>query len=261
MWYVIQTRTGFEIELAESLKSNLGEAAYRSILVPLYENVRRTGGVSRITHRRLFPGYVLIETDRPEDVMPAFRKVNEFARILGAEEEAEDPQGTRLLVKTPVPVGEEDMSFLESVLVDGVMTVSYVENVRGNKIGKIVGPLAKYGNRITSLEFRKRRAIVEAEIFGKTRKLRFGLWTDQDPKIPWIESGKKNKEEPEYLLQDMDIGIHPGDKVRDLTGVYGEEIFVVETVNPLQRTLKTKLMLFGEWRDLEMYADGVEKLG
>ncbi|MCR4643707.1 MAG: hypothetical protein K5697_16990 [Lachnospiraceae bacterium] len=254
MWYVIQTRCGFEDELAERLKRKLKAEECRECFSPVFEDVKRTGGESRISRRRLFPGYVLIDTEKPEEVYEALRTVNEFTRLLGSEK---DPEEEKLFI----PVSEEDRLFLQSILSDGVMRVSFVEKVKGTQTGRIIGPLARYGNHITKLEFRKRWAIVEAEIFGKRRKIKFGLWTDEDEKIPWIEARKKDTSIPaEYLLMETDIGIHPGDKVRDISGIYGDEIFLVEEVNPLQRTIRTKAMIFGELRPIRLSADQVEKI-
>lgn len=161
-----------------------------------------------------------------------------------------------------IPVGDEDRRFLESILDNGLMRVSYVESVRGRKAGRIIGPLEKYGNRITKLEFGKRYAIVEAEIFKKKRRIKFGLWTDEDQKIPWIEEKRNGRARTQYLLEGIDIGISPGDKVRDTSGIYDEhDIFTVESVNPHQRKVVTSIRMFGSMRRIELFADQVEKIG
>ena len=253
MWYVIQTRCGFEDELAERLKKKLKAGECRECFSPVFEDVKRTAGESRISRRRLFPGYVLIDTEKPEAVYAALRTVHEFTRLLGSER---DPEEETLFI----PVSEEDRLFLQSILSNGVMRVSYVEEVKGKRIGRVIGPLARYGNHITKLEFRKRWAIVEAEIFGKRRKIKFGLWTDEDEKLPWIEEKRRDGSTPEYLLMQTDIGIHPGDRVRDISGIYGDEVFLVEEVNPLQRTIRTKMMIFGELRPIRLSVDQTEKI-
>lgn len=250
MWYVIQTKTGYEHDLVRNIIALSEPDLYRRYIIPVYEDVKRTGGVSRITYRKIFPGYVLIDTDVPKKLMPSLNKANEFATILSSEEEDKSKQF--------IPVEEQDIEFLDTLYENGVMSVSYVERVRGSKVERIIGPLAKYGNHIVKIDFRRRRAIVEAEIFGKKRRIKFGLWTDEDPKIPWIEEVLKQDDTTEYLLEDVDIGIHPGDMVRDVTGMYGDETFEVESVNTMQRTFATRIMILGEYRSIEMFADNVE---
>ncbi len=257
MWYVIQTRTGYEHELVNQLKIVLDEDLLGDCFVPMFEDVKNLAEGSRISYRRLFPGYVIIDTDHPGDVMLALRRVLEFTRFLGVEKSENDSDEIHFTA-----VSDDDRRFLETILDNGVLSVSYIENVKGKKAGRIIGPLEKYGNRIAKLEFGKRYAIVEAEIFGKKRKIKFGLWTDNDQKIPWIEEEKSNAAGTEYLLGGMDIGIHPGDRVKDISGIYDkDEIFIVESVNHHQRKLVTRIRLFGAMRKIELFADQVEKVG
>ena len=56
MWYVIQTRTGFEKELVEQLEGYCEDFSRENCLIPMYEDVRRSEGQSRISYRRLLPG-------------------------------------------------------------------------------------------------------------------------------------------------------------------------------------------------------------
>ena len=252
MWYVIQTRTGYEKELVEQLEGYCEDFSAGHCLIPMYEDVRRSEGQSRISYRRLLPGYVLVDTEQPESIHRGLKKVGEFARMLLAEEE----DGEKLFL----PVSPEDMAFLDSILEDGLMRVSYVQNVRGMKIGKIIGPLAKYGNHISNIDFRHRRAVVDAEIFGKVRRIKFGLWTDEDPKLPWIEERLGKAGADEYLLKDANVGIQPGDKVKDISGVYPGAVFTVESVNIGRRTFKTRMDLFGKRTTVELYLDSVERV-
>ncbi len=252
MWYVIQTRTGFEKELTEQLEGYCSGFSRENCLIPMYEDVRRSEGQSRISYRRLLPGYVLVNTDQPEDIHKGLKKVSDFARMLLSEEDGE---------KLFLPVSPEDMAFLDSILEDGLMRVSYVQNVKGMKIGKVIGPLAKYGNHISNIDFRHRRAVVDAEIFGKMRRIKFGLWTDEDPKLPWIEERLGKGDTEEYLLKEVDVGIRPGDKVKDISGVYSGMEFLVDSVNIGRRTFKTRMDLFGKITTVELYLDGVELEG
>lgn len=192
MWYVSQTRTGAEQELVNMLETFSETGLYKRCIIPMFEDVKRTGGVSRITYRKILPGYVLIDTDKPEKIAMLLKKTKEFSKLLAMEED----DGK----KNFMPIDENDMEFFETIFGDGVMTVSYVQYDKKRRIKKIVGPLAKYGNHITKLDYRRRRAIVEADIFGKRRRIKFGLWTDEDPKLPWVDELCLSNGNSEYLL-------------------------------------------------------------
>ena len=254
MWYVIQTKTGNENEIKDFIEHNVDSNVYDNCFIPLYEEVRRRENKCRILFRRLFPGYLFVETNEPGIVFQELKKAPWFTRLLGAD----DNDGNKLFI----PVGKEDEDFLRTLLDDGIMHVSYIEMSKNNsRIEKIVGPLAKYQNHIIKLEVRNREALVKTDMFGKERTIRFGLWKKGDPKLPWLEKLMESGEQITPLDADIkiDIGIHPGDKVRDTSGIYGEQIFIVDSVNPLQRTIKTKIELFNDIRTIELYADNVEK--
>jgi transcription antitermination factor NusG len=137
---------------------------------------------------------------------------------------------------------------------------------KNGRIDKIAGPLAHYKNHITKLEMRHRMAIVEAEMFGKRRKVKFGLWTDEDPFLPGIERLKNDAEKRDDSSDVLDgvlafdIGIRPGDKVRDDTGIYGEQVFVVESVDVGRRTLISTFEMFGTNARIKLRADDVRKV-
>lgn len=253
MWYVIQTVTGNEHELKALLDAMLPEDSYDRSFVPLYEEVLHRAKGSRITFKRLFPGYLFVETDDPEAVFDTLRRIPDFARLLGSPE----PDGT----KTFLPVGAEDEEFLRSLLDDGLMHVSYVHLSSAHRIDRVAGPLARYRNHITKMEFRHRYALVELTMFGKKRRIRFGLWGDGDPALPWLERELERKQSAALDEGvEIDIGLRPGDRVLDTTGVYGDYEFVIDRVDAVHRTLRTKIELFGDYRTIELFADDVRKV-
>ena len=253
MWYVIQTVSGDEHKLRDLL-GHMGDSdAYSKCFSPVYEEVRRRADSYRITLRRLFPGYLFVETDRPEEVFRMLKSIPEFTRLLGTERDEDD--------RSFLPIGAEDEAFLKSILDDGVLHVSYVTLSRSHRIEKVVGPLAGYRNHIVKLEFRRREAVVETEMFGKRHRIHFGLWTDGDPAVPWLERQLGREQTP--ALDEgvaLDIGINPGDAIIDETGLYGDQIFIVESVDAAHRRVYATLEMIGTRARVEMSADGVRKV-
>ena len=258
MWYVIQAKTGDEQKVKALLETQLSGKYYADCFIPLYESVRRRQQKSLIELRRLLPGYLFIDTDFPEEVHKAIKKIPDFAAVLGAKEEKDKE-------KVFIPIGEEDRQFLDSVLDDGIMHVSYVRLSKANKIEKVIGPLKGYKQFIRKMEFRHRYATVEAEIFGKRRKIDFGLWSNADPKIPWLEELRKAEEiDTSHKMSKYEalseIDIYPGDKV-EYPEVYGETVFEVESVDVNRRVIHTSIEMFGSSRKIEMYLEDVRKIG
>ncbi|MCR4943347.1 MAG: hypothetical protein K5986_02590 [Clostridium sp.] len=174
MWYVVQTRTGEEEKIKQiigKLKSLDKDAV---CFTPTYEGVKRSGGKNRIYLAALFPGYIFVDTKHPEKILDAQSKMTEFIKLLGVENNEEG------IVITPV--SNEEKKFIKSLIDDDyLMHVSLVKLNEKHKIESIVGPLEQYWDKIVKMEYRKRRAIVETEIFGHKHRILFGLWGYEDP--------------------------------------------------------------------------------
>ena len=186
MWYAVQTRTNEEDkikQIIEQLKSFDKDA---ECFTPIYEGVKRSGGKNRIYFDMLFPGYVFIDTDHPERIIDSQNKMTEFIKLLGVEK---NEYGINI-----IPVSDEEKSFIESLTDDcHLMHVSIVKLNENHKIESIVGPLAGYWDKIVKMEYRKRRAIVETELFGHKHRVLFGLWGEEDPRLPWMVDHNKWK--------------------------------------------------------------------
>lgn len=254
MWYVIQVKSGEEYEMKALLDGLRVDGAYGECFVPLFEDVKRTGGKCRIGFRKLFPGYIFVESEAPDKVFLTLKNIKDFTKLLGSAEE----DGSKVFI----PIGKKDEEFLRTLFTDGIMHVSYIHLSRTGRIDKIVGPLAHYKNHITKLELRHRMAVVEAQMFGKKRKVKFGLWTDDDPVIPMIQHLRDETDGKDILdgLVEIDLGIHPGDKVVDDTGIYGDQVFVVHSINHKHRTLISTFEMFGTSAKIELIADNVRKV-
>lgn len=255
MWYVIQVKSGEESDMKALLDKLREDGAYGKCFVPLFEDVKRSGGKCRISFRRLFPGYLFVDADDPDKIFEALKRIPEFTRLLGTVEK----DGSRVFI----PVGVEDQEFMKTMFEDGLMHISYVHMGRNGRIDKIAGPLANYRNHITKLELRHRMAIVEAEMFGKKRKVKFGFFTDDDPELPTIARWKAGEDDKEDVLDGkvtFDIGIHPGDKVTDDTGIYGDQVFTVEQVDVRRRIIISTFEMLGTSARIELNADEVSRL-
>lgn len=267
MWYVVQVSSGNEHEIKALLEALKPAELSCESFIPLYEEVRRSGGKCRILFKKLFPGYIFIETDDADGVFAVLHAIPEFTKLLGAVER----DGSKVFI----PIGKEDEEFLRTLFNDGIMHVSYMHMTKTGRIDRITGPLANYKNHITKLEMRHRMAIVEAEMFGKKRKVRFGLWTDEDPELPYLEGLKSHvgMSDPhgssEGISADgdildetgnIDIGIYPGDEVIDESGIYGDQIFKVISVDPVHRIIVSSFEILGTSARIELRADDIREL-
>ena len=131
MWYVIQVKSGEEQEMKALLDKLREDGTYGECFVPLFEDVKRSGGKCRIGFRKLFPGYIFVECEEPDKLFDTLMGIKDFTKLLGAVEE----DGT----KTFVPIGKEDEAFMRTLFVDGLMHVSYVHLAKNERSNSVCG--------------------------------------------------------------------------------------------------------------------------
>jgi transcriptional antiterminator NusG len=70
-WYVIHTYAGYENKVQKNLMYRIESMSFQDqifqVVVPTEEEVELKDGVRRVTERRVFPGYILVEMVMNED--------------------------------------------------------------------------------------------------------------------------------------------------------------------------------------------------
>ncbi len=70
-WYVVHTYSGFEERakqfLEERIKQAALEAKFGEVLIPSEEVVQLVEGKRRVSHRKFFPGYILVQMTLDEE--------------------------------------------------------------------------------------------------------------------------------------------------------------------------------------------------
>ena len=85
VWYAIQTMTGREQELIDTVNTRTDHNTYDRCFCVRREAVWRREG-RYITHiEQMFPGYVFVETNQPEAFYLQLRKIPKFSRLLGKD--------------------------------------------------------------------------------------------------------------------------------------------------------------------------------
>ena len=83
------------------------------------------------------------------------------------------------------------------------------------------------------------------------------------PEILRLKNSVSGREDDKDVLDgvvEFDIGIHPGDKVTDDTGIYGDQVFTVQKVDLRRRTIISSFEMFGTSARIELRADEVTKV-
>ena len=86
--YVIQVRTGSEENIVIQCQRIIREqdcegSVLRKCFIPYYEKQRRYEGAWHTERKMLFPGYVFLVSDDPEQLKESLRSVIGMSRLLG----------------------------------------------------------------------------------------------------------------------------------------------------------------------------------
>ena len=160
-WYIVQTFSGFEHKVADTLKDTIKQKEelltdkIEDILVPTHEvtEVKRGKRVQR--KKKYFPGYVLIRSEMNNDLYHMIKNIKRVTGFLGTK-------------GVPVPVSDKEIEKILGQIKDGVaQPKSGVEYTIGEKVQVIDGPFASFNGMVEDIDEEKSRLKVSVSIFGR----------------------------------------------------------------------------------------------
>jgi transcriptional antiterminator NusG len=169
-WYVVHAYSGFEQQVARSLKERITNAGmedhFGEVLVPTEEVVEmRPDGKQRKSDRKFFPGYVLVQMEMDE---ASWHLVKDTPRVMGFIGGTSD---------RPAPITEKEADRILDRVREGV------EKPRPKvlfEVGEVVrvtdGPFADFNGVVEEVNYDKSRLRVSVSIFGRSTpvELEFG---------------------------------------------------------------------------------------
>lgn len=167
MWYVIQTITGKEEELARAAGAYLSPELCEECFTVKRKLIKRLGGEWVAVMETLFPSYLFLETKNPEQLFYELKKIPEYTRLLG------DNEGSY------IPLEAEEKDFLMKICRregrDMVADLTDLYLDQNGEIQRAEGPLQFFLDKIVKLNLRKRFAVAELTIAGRKQTAVFGV--------------------------------------------------------------------------------------
>lgn len=161
MWYVMQVRTGMEMETCGQCRGRVMEAD-EDVFVPLAERMTKTGGEWSLVTGRLFPGYVFVETDRIQDFYRRLRDAGSLARVLRTGGEM-----------TPLYPEEEECL---RALGGSSHVVRYSQGyIKGEELVVTSGALKDWRGKVRKILRHKRLAVLEVAVLGRLVEVTVGM--------------------------------------------------------------------------------------
>lgn len=157
-WYVIHTYSGFEAKVKASIEEGVKTSPLRGqvgkLLIPTEDVVEIRGGKRRISARKYFPGYILIQMRMSTDTWYLIKNTPKVTGFLG---------GANL----PTPLSEEEVErILERMRVDTTAKPKVLFE-KGQSVRVIEGPFMNFTGVIDDVNPEKGKLRLMVAIFGR----------------------------------------------------------------------------------------------
>lgn len=158
-WYVIHTYSGHENKVKVGLEERLEAAGMREqvgqILVPTEDVVEIKGGKRRISSRKFFPGYLLIEMEMGDDIWYVIKNTPKVTGFLGG-------------AKEPTPLSDEEVAqILEHMRGETAEPKPKVLFELGENVRVVDGPFTNFTGVIREVNPERGKLKVMVSIFGR----------------------------------------------------------------------------------------------
>jgi len=160
-WYVIHTYSGFEgrvkASLEERVKSLGLEEKIGKVLVPTEEVVEIKDGKKRVSTKKFFPGYVLVEMCLDLEVQQLVKETPKVTGFLGGGGE------------TPEPLAEKEVKVLLRQMDEGVAPIREKSQFdKGENVRIIDGPFLGFNGVVDEVNLDQHKVKVLVSIFGRS---------------------------------------------------------------------------------------------
>lgn len=156
-WYVIHTYTGYEDQVAESLRQriesmNMEDKIY-NVTVPTEKQIEIKNGKRSTVEKKIFPGYVMVDMIVTDDSWYVVRNTPNVTGFIGL--------GIR-----PTPMMPEEVERIKKRM--GVEEPKYKIELKINDLVRITdGPLKGFEAKVTEIDDEKGKVKISINMFGR----------------------------------------------------------------------------------------------
>lgn len=156
-WYVIHTYSGYEEQVADSLKQRIESMGMQDrifdVVVPKEKQIEIKNGKRKVIEKRIFPGYVLVDMIVTDDSWYVVRNTPNVTGFIGF--------GVR-----PTPMSKEEIGRIKKRM--GVEEPKYKIDFKTGELVKIVdGALKGFEGKVEDINEDKGSVKVLVNMFGR----------------------------------------------------------------------------------------------
>ena len=160
-WFVVQAFSGFEKRVKQSIQDYVERAGkqdcFGRILVPTEEVMEMKAGQKRISERKFFPGYVLVEMELTDDTWHLVKSVPKVAGFIGGSE------------NRPMSITRKEAEEILQQMSDSVDQPKMKFTFAPGEIVRIIdGPFQDFNGTVEEANFEKAKLKISVTIFGRS---------------------------------------------------------------------------------------------
>jgi transcriptional antiterminator NusG len=156
-WYVIHSYAGYEKKVQKNLLYRIESMQMQDqifqVVVPTEEEVELKDGVRRVTERRVFPGYILVEMIMNEESWYVVRNTPGVTGFVGS--------GNK-----PIPLREEEVNRILKRMEAEAPKIKVNFRV-GQKVRIVEGPFEDFMGVVDAIDLDRARVRVLVNFFGR----------------------------------------------------------------------------------------------
>ncbi len=158
-WYIIHTYSGFEHKVRNALldraKARGLEHLVTEVLVPTEMVEEMVKGERKITHRKFYPGYILVRMELTEESWHLVKDTPKVTGFVGSKTE-------------PTAIPEEDAAKIIAQMQEGALKPKpKVKFETGDKVQVIDGPFTNFTGEVDEVRPERGRVRVMISVFGR----------------------------------------------------------------------------------------------
>ena len=159
-WYVIHTYSGYENKVKANLERrihsmNMQDKIFR-VLVPMEDEVEFKDGKRKITPKKVFPGYVLVEMDMDDASWYVVRNTSGVTGFVGSPGSGEKP----------IPLQDKEVKTILKQM--GIETPKLkIDFKKGDRVKVTSGPFFDFTGLIDDIQPEKEKVRALISIFGR----------------------------------------------------------------------------------------------
>ena len=158
-WYIVQTFSGFEQKVSQTLKEAIQAKELNEkideVLVPMHEvtEVKRGKRVQR--KKKYFPSYILVKMEMNKELYHMIKNIQKVTGFLGT-------------TGNPTPVSEKEIDKIMGRIKEGTLAPkNEVSFDVGEQVKVCEGPFASFSGLVEEVDEEKSRLKVSVSIFGR----------------------------------------------------------------------------------------------